>query len=67
MNVFWWLIRDVELIHQIDGKLPDGVPIRIMKSDAGFHVSVGEHKEFPPEAIRSHEVLNEIIRQWMGV
>lgn len=67
MNFFNWLMRDVKVIRQIDARLPDGVPVRIMELREGFHVSVGDHKNYPPEAIRGELVLSEILRQWLGV
>lgn len=54
------------LLQQVDAKLPDGLPLRVMKSDEGFHVSVGVHT-FVPSAVPGEFLTMEIIRQWLAV
>lgn len=38
-------------LFMIDGTLENGLPVRIMESDEGFHVSIGEIPERPPQAV----------------
>lgn len=67
MLFFSWLIRDVQILRQLEGHLPDGQSIRIMQSCDGFHVRVGDHGIMPPDAVPGEKVLHEILRQWLGV
>jgi hypothetical protein len=77
MNVFSYLLRDIKTIEstcaccgtlqQIDAKLPDNTSIRILKSDAGYHVVVGVPGQFPPLAVPGADVFTEIFAQWWQV
>jgi hypothetical protein len=77
MNVFMLLLGNVQTIEstceccgtlrQIDATLPDDTPIRVMQSDAGYHVAVGVPGEFAPPAVPGAHVLWEIVAQWCEV
>jgi hypothetical protein len=54
-------------LRQIDGELPDKTPVRIMQSEAGFHVSVGEHPDTPPAPVHGRDVLSLVSRLWNKV
>ena len=44
-----------ETLQQIDGKLPNGVPVRIMKDHGGYHVAIG-HIGTCPDPVTEDEV-----------
>ena len=77
MNVFRYLLGDIETkiescdccgtLRQIDAKLPDDTPIRILQSDAGYHVAVGVPGDYPPPAVSGEDVFMEIFTQWWDV
>ena len=68
MNVFYYLLGEIQAteesceccgtLRQIDAKLPDDTPIRILQSDAGYHVTVG---------VPGADVFMEIFSQWWAV
>ena len=52
--------------RQIDATLPNGKPVRILKTDAGYHVAVGDAiKEGTPPAVGSDTVW-DIIKRALG-
>lgn len=77
MNVFYYLLGDIKAteescvccgtLQQIDATLPDHTPIRILKSDAGYHVAVGVPDDCPPPAVHGVDVFAEIFAQWWAV
>lgn len=77
MNVFYYLLGNIETkesscaccgtLRQIDAKLPDNTPIRILKSDAGYHVAVGVPGAYPPPAVPGADVFAVIFAQWWAV
>jgi hypothetical protein len=44
-----------ETLRQIDGKLPNGVPVRIMVDHGGYHVAIG-HIGPCPDPVTADEV-----------
>jgi hypothetical protein len=77
MNVFYYLLGEIQTteesceccgtLRQMDARLPDNTPIRILQSDAGYHVAVGVPGEFPPPAVPGADVFAEIFAQWWQV
>jgi len=77
VNVFYYLLGNIKAteescaccgtLQQIDGDLPDQTHVRILKSDAGYHVAVGAPGDCPPPAVPGEDVFMEIFTQWWDV
>jgi len=64
VSIEWDIYQGAVL--QMDGYLPDGSPLRVMKSADGLHVSVGVHGVVPV-AVPAEFLTLEILRQWLAV
>jgi len=53
-------------LFMIDGKLENGIKVRIMESDEGFHVSIGKIPAVPPAPV-SYALALLMIRRAMKI
>lgn len=50
----------VSVSTQYDGRTPEGLPVRVMVSHHGFHISVFPHPQKPPKAVDCKEAYAQL-------
>ena len=57
-------IHDYELLQQLDARLPNGTPVRVLLDHLGYHVAIGDINACPPGVSESKakQILQEAMK-----